>query len=182
MKIINHEQLLINLDADIIEFNSKKPFRYIVLENFLNLNYAEKILEETERALRLQGELHAKQVVLDKSKHLNEVFAGVQRIVGVQTAFAERLLNEDGATSKFPIYANEDFSDPDSRPPDFGPEPGKNRKVSLRAAVYKLAPGVSYGDVSDSLERYRALGALFQEHYRANPRTDRKSTRLNSSH
>ena len=46
MKIINHEQLLINLDADKIEFNSKKHFRYIVLENFLNLNYAERILQE----------------------------------------------------------------------------------------------------------------------------------------
>jgi len=46
MKIINHKQLLTNLDADKIEFNSKKPFRYIVLENFLNLNYAEDILEQ----------------------------------------------------------------------------------------------------------------------------------------
>ena len=46
MKIINHKQLLNNFDADKIEFNSKKPFKYIVLENFLNLNYAEDILEK----------------------------------------------------------------------------------------------------------------------------------------
>ena len=133
--------------------------------------FAEQILEETETALRLQGELHAKQVVLDKSQHLNEVFAGVERIVGVQTAFAERLLNEEGPTSSFPIYANEDFAESEKRPLDFGAEPGKNRNVSLSAAVYKLAPGVRYDEVKRTLERYRALAVLFREHYRANPRT-----------
>ena len=46
MNIINHEQLAKNLDFDKVEFNSKKPFKYIVLENFLNFNYAERILQE----------------------------------------------------------------------------------------------------------------------------------------
>ena len=46
MNIINKEKLLIDLDKNKIKFNSKKPFRYIILDNFLNLDFAENILNE----------------------------------------------------------------------------------------------------------------------------------------
>ena len=46
MNIINQENLFLNLEKNIDEFNNKKPFRYIILDNFLNLDFAEGILDE----------------------------------------------------------------------------------------------------------------------------------------
>jgi Rps23 Pro-64 3,4-dihydroxylase Tpa1-like proline 4-hydroxylase len=46
MNIINKEKLLNNLDSNENKFNSKKPFRYIILDNFLNIDFAENILVE----------------------------------------------------------------------------------------------------------------------------------------
>ena len=46
MKVINYIKLLENLEANTKEFNSKKPFKYIILDDFLNLDYAKNILNE----------------------------------------------------------------------------------------------------------------------------------------
>ena len=46
MKIINYKNLLANLEDDILEFNSKKPFKYILIDGFLHEKFAETILEE----------------------------------------------------------------------------------------------------------------------------------------
>ena len=45
MKIINYKKLLSDLEANIQEFNSKKPFRYIAIDDFLNEEFAEAILD-----------------------------------------------------------------------------------------------------------------------------------------
>lgn len=47
MKAINYKKLLLNLETNKSEFNSKKkPFKYIILDDFLNLDYAKNILDE----------------------------------------------------------------------------------------------------------------------------------------
>jgi Rps23 Pro-64 3,4-dihydroxylase Tpa1-like proline 4-hydroxylase len=46
LNIINQKKLLEKLESHRVEFNSKKPFRYITIENFINSDYAEKILAE----------------------------------------------------------------------------------------------------------------------------------------
>ena len=46
MNIINTEKLLSNIESDQNKFNRQKPFRFIILDNFLNIDSAERILNE----------------------------------------------------------------------------------------------------------------------------------------
>lgn len=46
MKVINFAELQSNLENHIKEFNGKKPFRYLTIDNFLKKNFAEIILDE----------------------------------------------------------------------------------------------------------------------------------------
>ena len=46
MHIIDYKKLLTNLEKNKNLYQHKKPFKYIVLDNFLNLDFAEGILDE----------------------------------------------------------------------------------------------------------------------------------------
>jgi len=46
MKIIDYKKLLSNLEIDKKKYNDSKPFKYIILDNFLNIDFAEGILDE----------------------------------------------------------------------------------------------------------------------------------------
>ncbi len=130
---------------------------------------AKEILEQSVAALKRQAEDNLAQMIKDKARQLDDSLAAVERIVNLESAAIERqLAHPEEATDVFPLESRV-FNDPATRPRDFGPEPGKNRKVSLSTVLWHRAPSADAAAAEEKVRRLRGVGYTMRALYREHP-------------
>ncbi|HUR27418.1 MAG TPA: ATP-binding protein [Planctomycetota bacterium] len=127
---------------------------------------ATEIVEQSVEALEKQGEAHLEVVLKDRAEQLDKVFSEIASEVNLLALSAERLEQAPEDARDVALVSSAEFRDKARRPADFGPEKGKNRKVSLGSVLWHGAPGAG---VDDDVARLRGVGATMRALYSENP-------------
>lgn len=130
---------------------------------------ATEIVEQSVEALERQGELHLEVVLKDRAAQLDVVFAEIASMVNLLAASAERLQATPEEARDVALVSSEQFRDRSLRPADFGPEKGKNRKVSLGSVLWHGPPKAPPSEVESQVARLRGVGATMQALYKEQP-------------
>ncbi|HVO30903.1 MAG TPA: hypothetical protein VMV18_09205, partial [bacterium] len=130
---------------------------------------ASEIVEQSVEALRRQGEQDLGTAVHDKSRELDEIFQGIERIVNFEAVTAERYLAAPEEAHDVQLVESVAFADPAKRPKDFLPEKGKNRRVALGEVLWHRAPSADPAMVYGDLTRLKGMGFIVQALYHDNP-------------
>ena len=129
-----------------------------------------RFLQSTARELAQdQGEENLRQLVHDKTRELDEGFDVIERIVDYEALAAERLEKTSEAARDVTLVDAAAFADPATRPADYGPEPGKNRKVSLGTVMWSAPPHADADEIAADRDRLRGLGFTMRALYQDNP-------------
>ena len=130
---------------------------------------AKEIVEQSVKALETQGEANLEMVLRDRAAQLDMAFEEIASMVSLLAASAERLQETPEDAHDVALIGSEEFRDPAKRPWDFGPEKGKNRKVSLGYVLWHRAPKSNPSTVDDHRAELRGIGATMRALYEENP-------------
>jgi signal transduction histidine kinase len=130
---------------------------------------SQEIVEQSVAALEEQGEAHLEMVLRDRATRLDRAFAEIASIVNLLASSAERLQESPEEARDVHLVSTEAFRSKETRPADFVPEKGKNRKVSLGSVLWHGAPNAPPAVISEQVASLRGVGATMRALYAENP-------------